>query len=233
MGSAHVFGLTADGGYAEYVAAPVAGLVRLPAEIPFEKGCFLACTAGMALRALRTRARVRAGETVLVTGASGGVGLHAIPVAKALGARVVAVTSSAAKAEALGARGADGVLVSADHEFHKPMRRAGGVDVVLDCVGAPTLAASMRSLKPTGRVVVVGNVTVERAELNPGLFILTEIALLGASGCTREDLADVLAWVREGRLAPVVAGTLPLAAAADAHRRLEARGVVGRLVLVP
>jgi len=182
---------------------------------------------------LRERARVRAGETVLVTGASGGVGLHAIPVAKALGARVVAVTSSAAKAEALGARGADEVLVSADHEFHKPMRRAGGVDVVLDCVGAPTLAASMRSLKPTGRVVVVGNVTALRAELNPGLFILTEIALLGASGCTREDLADVLAWVREGRLAPVVAGTLPLAAAADAHRRLEARGVVGRLVLVP
>src|SRR5262245_51339868 len=99
--SPYVFGLTVDGCYAEYVAAHAAALVPLPAGVAFEEAAFLHCTAGVALRALRRIARLVAGETVLVTGASGGVGMHALQVAKLLGARVIAVTGSAAKVEAL------------------------------------------------------------------------------------------------------------------------------------
>ncbi len=226
------FGLTADGGYAEYALAPAVSLVELPAAIAFESGCFLACTAGVALRALRTRAAVAAGETVLITGASGGVGLHAIQVAKALGARVVAVTSSPDKAAALGARGADEVLVAPDLSFHKHAKPLG-IDVVLDCVGAPSLNSAIRSVRPMGRVVVAGNVTVESFSVNPGYLILNEVQLSGSSACSRADLEQVLAWVSEGKLTPALAETLPLASAAAAHRRLEAKGVVGRLVLVP
>lgn len=229
------FGLTADGAYAEYVLAPAGCLVPLPDDVAYERGCFLACTAGVALRALRTRAELRVGETVLVSGASGGVGLHALQIARELGARVIAVTSSEAKVETLRAHGADDVVVSRDLAFHKDVRALtrGGVHVSLDCVGAPTLNASLRSLRPMGRCVVVGNVTIERAEVNPGLLILREYSLAGASGCAREDLAEVLAWVREGKLRPALAEVLPLEAAAQAHARLEARGVAGRLVLAP
>ena len=231
--SAEVFGLTVDGCYAEHVLANAGCLVRLPDEVDFEHGCFLACTAGVALRGLRARAAARPGETVLVTGASGGVGLHALQVARALELRTVAVTTSPAKADALRAAGADEVVVSPDGAFHKAVRGHGGVDIVLDCVGAPTLNASLRSLKPMGRLIVLGNVTIERAEVNPGLLILNELSIAGSSGCGTADLHAVLGWVREGKVRPILAGTLPLAEAAEAHRRLEAKAVTGRLVLTP
>src|SRR5262245_39789423 len=109
--SLEVFGLTVDGGYAEKVLAHAGCLVALPDDLAFERACFLACTAGVALRALRNRARLQAGESVLITGASGGVGLHALQVARALGARTLAVTGSPAKAEALRRAGADEVVV--------------------------------------------------------------------------------------------------------------------------
>jgi D-arabinose 1-dehydrogenase-like Zn-dependent alcohol dehydrogenase len=229
-----MFGLTLDGGYAEQVLAPAKSLVRLPDDVPFETGCFLACTAGVALRGLVTRGGLRAGETALITGASGGVGLHAIQVAKLLGARVVAITSSPSKEAALREAGADEVVVSTDLRFHKEVkRRTDGVHVVLECVGAPTLDSSIRSVRPMGRVVVVGNVTVEREPVNPGYLILQEVSISGSSSCTRADLARVLAWVSEGKLEPSLAEVLPLKDAAKAHRRLEDKGVVGRLVLLP
>jgi D-arabinose 1-dehydrogenase-like Zn-dependent alcohol dehydrogenase len=225
-----MFGLTIDGGYAEHVVADAGSLVRLPDAIAYERGCFLACTAGIALRALRARAELQPGQRVLVTGASGGVGLHGLQVARALGAHVIAVTSSPAKAETLRAHGAHEVVVSADGRFNKQVK---AVHVVLECVGAPTLEASIRSLLPMGRVVVAGNVTVERAAINPGYFILNEVGVLGTHGCTSRDLQQLFEWVHAGALVPVLDGTLPLARAADAHRRLEAKSVTGRLVLVP
>jgi acryloyl-coenzyme A reductase len=231
--SAEVFGLTIDGAYAELVLAHAGALVPLPAAIDYEHACFLACTAGVALRALRVHAALRPGQSVLVTGASGGVGLHAVQVARALGAKTWAVTSSPSKVDALRDAGADELLVSADASFHKQVRGRGGVDVVLECVGVPTLNASLRSLRPMGRVVVIGNVTLERGEVNPGLLILSELGLVGSSGCSAADLGDVLGWVAEGKLRPVLAGTLSLGEAAEAHRRLETKAVTGRLVLVP
>jgi D-arabinose 1-dehydrogenase-like Zn-dependent alcohol dehydrogenase len=234
--SLEVFGLSIDGGYAEFVAAPVGALVPLPDGIDPTQACFLGCTAAVALRALRTVARVQPAETVLVAGASGGVGIHAVQVARALGARVLAVTSSPDKAAAIADAGADEVLVVTDAAFHKQVKRATsgkGVDVVLDCVGTPTLNASLRSLDQRGRLVVIGNVTSDRFEVNPGLVILSELQILGSAGCTRADLEQVLAWVLAGEVRPVVAEVLPLEQAALAQQRLEAKGVVGRIVLRP
>jgi D-arabinose 1-dehydrogenase-like Zn-dependent alcohol dehydrogenase len=237
--SLEVFGLSIDGGYAEFVAAPVGALVPLPDGpngIDPTQACFLGCTAAVALRALRTVARVQPGETVLVAGASGGVGIHAVQVARVLGAQVLAVTSSPEKAAAIGDAGADEVLVVTDAAFHKQVKRVTsgkGVDVVLDCVGTPTLNASLRSLDQRGRLVVVGNVTTDRFEVNPGLVILSELQISGSAGCTRADLEQVLAWVLEGKLRPVVAEVVPLEQAAVAQQRLEAKGVIGRIVLRP
>lgn len=229
----HSFGLTVDGSYAEYVAASAAALVPLPREVPFEQAAFLHCTAAVALRALRHRARLEGGETVLVTGASGGVGVHALQIARILGARVVALTSHAEKAEALRALGADEVIV-AGVDFHREvLRRTGGVDVALELVGAPTFNSSLRSLRGGGRLVVVGNVTAERVEVNPGWVILREVSVLGSLSASRRDVADVVDWVVRGRLSPVVAATLPLAEARAAQEQLARQSVIGRIVLVP
>jgi D-arabinose 1-dehydrogenase-like Zn-dependent alcohol dehydrogenase len=231
-----VFGLSVDGGYAEYVLARAGCLVPVPAGISSEHACFLNCTAAVALRALRTTGGLQPGETVAITGATGGVGLHAIQVAKALGARVLAITSSSGKLQALANSGADDVLVADSPDFHKIVKRrtAGlGVPLVLDCVGEPTLNASLRSLESGGRLVVVGNITSARVEINAGFVILGELAIRGSAGSNRSDLEQVLQWTAQGVIRPALAELLPLAAAADAHRRLEAKDVVGRLVLVP
>ncbi len=230
----YAFGLTADGAYAEYVLAPARCLVPMPHRLSYADACFLACTAGVALRALRTHGRLQPGQTALITGATGGVGLHGLQVARLLGARAIAVTSSPAKADVLRQLGAHDVVVSEDLHFHRQVQTlTGGVHVALDCVGAPTLNASVRSLRPIGRAIVVGNITTERAQLNPGLIILNEVAVEGSAGCNRSDLEQVLGWAADGHLRPVVAETMPLARARDAHRRLEQRGVIGRLVLTP
>lgn len=121
-------------------------------------------------------------------------------------------------------------------DFHKTLgrrTRGRGVDIVLDCVGEPTFNASLRSLRPMGRLVVVGNVTPDRVQLDAGFAILSELVIAGSAGCSRTDLLDVLAWVEDGRVRPVVADVLPLPQASEAHRRLEAREAGGRIVLRP
>jgi D-arabinose 1-dehydrogenase-like Zn-dependent alcohol dehydrogenase len=230
-----MYGLTADGGYAEEALAWSASLVRVPDALPLEEAAFLHCTAGVALRALRHQAQLRAGESVLVTGASGGVGVHAVQIAKLLGARVVAVTSSPAKVDALRALGVDEVIVSSDGKFNKDAMRAtdGGADVALELVGAPTFNGSLRSLRSGGRLVIVGNVTQERIDVNPGYLIVREIAVVGSAGASRADLAEVFAWAASGKLRPVVAARMKLDDARAAQEQLLRKGVVGRIVLVP
>src|SRR5258706_304353 len=145
------------------------GQVRVPDGLATADAAFLHCTAAVALRALRRHGRLTAGQTVVMTGATGGVGIHALQVAKILGARVIAVTSSERKVDALRAAGADDVVVSTG-AFHRDVmsRTDGGADVALELVGAPTFNSSLRSLRMGGRLALVGNVTAERVELNPG-----------------------------------------------------------------
>ena len=235
MGSPYMFGLTVDGSYAEYVAAHAGALVRMPDVVPYDGACFLMCTAAVALRALRTHARLVAGETVVITGASGGVGIHAVQVAKILGARVIALTTSPAKVEALERAGADDVLVVKAGDFHREVlaRTGGGAAVALELVGAPTFNSSLRSLRMGGRMVIVGNVTAERVEVNPGWLILRQVSVTGSSSARRQDVEDVLAWVAAGRLTPIIAGRMPLDGARAAQELLQQRGVTGRLVLLP
>jgi D-arabinose 1-dehydrogenase-like Zn-dependent alcohol dehydrogenase len=238
MGSPISYGLTVDGGYAEEALVWASSLVRVPDELPLDQAAFLHCTAGVALRGMHTHARLQAGETVLITGASGGVGVHAIQVAKILGARVVAVSTSPGKVERLRELGCDEVILAPpDGAFQREaMRRTdagAGVDVALELVGAPTFNAALRSLRIGGRLVLIGNITAERVEVNLGYLILRELQVMGSSGATRSELQQVLGWAAEGRLKPVVADRLPLARAREAQERLANKGVVGRIVLQP
>lgn len=235
LGSPVMYGLTVDGGYAERALLWASSLVRVPDEVALEEASFLHCTAAVALRALRRHARLVAGETVVMTGASGGVGVHALQVARILGARVIAVTSSAAKAQRLGALGADEVVLARDQKWHNEVvaRTGGGAQVALELVGAPTFNASVRALGFGGRLALVGNVTTERVQVNPGYLIVREIAVAGSSSATRAELAEVLEWARQGTLKPIVAARRPLAEAAAAQAELAAQRIVGRQILIP
>ncbi|HME90500.1 MAG TPA: zinc-binding dehydrogenase [Myxococcaceae bacterium] len=233
---ARFFGEEIAGGYAELMAAPVAGLGRVPRGTPWEVAATACCTTGTAVHCVRTRGRVQAGETVLITGASGGVGVQAVQLARHDGAHVIAVTSSERKAAALFAAGAHDVIVSPDLDFAAEVRRRSGgegANVALEIVGSGTFLQSLRALAPGGRLVVVGNLETASVSLNPGLMIVKELTILGAYATTRKELEEAFELIRSGAVKPWVAEVLPLRDAAQAHRRLEERAVTGRLVLRP
>jgi len=230
------FGEEIPGGYAEYMTAPVAGLGRVPAGVPWPVAAVTCCTTGTAVHCLRTRGNLQAGETVLITGASGGVGMQAVQLARHDGARVLAVTSSAAKIDPLLEAGAHDVIVSPGLDFADEVRRrtrGQGVDVVIEIVGSATFNQSLRVLAPGGRLVTVGNLETGSVDLNPGLIIVKELEILGAYATTQGELDEALRLIESGALRPWVSDVLPLPEAARAHDRLEKREVAGRLVLVP
>lgn len=230
------FGEQLPGGYASLVRVPVRALGRVPPDMDWAIAATTCCTTGTAMHVLRTRGQVRAGQTVLVTGASGGVGMQVVQLAKLDGAKVVAISSSEAKVDALRAAGADEVVVSRDFKFASEVRRrvgGDGVDLGVEIVGSATFGQTLRTLAPGGRLVVVGNLDVGQIDLNPGLVIVKELELIGAYATSTAELEEALALVHAGKLRPSVAEVLPLEAAASAHFRLENREVAGRLVLDP
>jgi acryloyl-coenzyme A reductase len=233
---ARFFGEEIPGGYAAYMAAPVAGLGRIPEGVDWPVAATACCTTGTAVHCVRTRGRVRPGETVLITGASGGVGLQAVQLARLDGAHVIAVTSSPQKAQALSDAGAHDVVVSRDLSFAAEVRRltgGEGANVAIEIVGSLSFQQTLRALAPGGRLVVVGNLKTASVDLNPGLIIVKELEILGAYATTRDELQTALALIRRGAVRPWVSEVLPLAEAARAHDRLEGRDVAGRLVLSP
>lgn len=226
------------GGYAEYVAVAADTIARVPDGVPLAAAATVASSIGTVLNAIREVGRLGVGETVLVTGAGGGLGVHAVQLCRLAGARVLAVTGSAAKAERLRALGAHEVLVAdrAQPDFSggvKDLTAGRGVDVVLDLVGTPVFTASLRSLDAGGRWILVGQLSGERVPFNPAQLFLRNLSMLSATSTTRKQLEDCLALVARGDIRPVLDDELPLSAAARAHERVERGEPFGRLLLRP
>ncbi|MEJ7633582.1 alcohol dehydrogenase catalytic domain-containing protein [Aeromicrobium sp.] len=228
---AAVLGLLIDGGYARWLAAPQGCFYAIPDHMEPALAAVFHCTLGTAWRGL-TRAGVRAGSRVLVTGANGGVGVAALQIASGLGATTIAVVRRAEQASAAEAMGADSVIVDDGSSFHRGLP-GGPVDIAMDCVGAPTLNASLRSLVVGGRLVAVGNITGERIELNIGYVITFGLQITGSSGATRADMAGLLAHHVRRPLDVPIHAQLPLSDADHAQRLVAAGGLHGRVVLVP
>ena len=228
------YGEELSGGYGPFVIASERNAVRVPDTIPLQVASVLSCAIGTGFHALR-RADLELGDTVVVTGASGGVGIHTVKLAKLLGLRTIAISSSQSKADVLRAAGAAEVVVAPDYVFHGQVRDltgGQGADAVIEIAGKPTFASSVRSLRAGGRMVVVGNVDPGNVPFNPAIAILKEIEFIGSGHATVADLEKVIGLVERGEIEPEIAAFMPVEEAARAHAMMEERAVSGRVVLV-
>lgn len=231
------------GGYAERVVAPARSAVVLPDRLDAPRAATFTQSYSTMLYALRDRGGVRPGESVLVLGGGGGIGLAAIALAKVFGAKVVAAASSEAKRDLARAAGADEVIDTATTDVKTAAREwsGGGVDVVVDPVGGDLAEPALRALGEGGRYLVIGFVAgIPRLPLNQVLLRNRTIVGVdwGAWAGREPDgqrmiLADLLAMVADGRIAPPGPATYPLHRAVDALADLSGRRAAGKLALLP
>lgn len=229
-------GVNVPGGYAEYVVLPARNLVRLPGEIGFPEGSLLANAIGTPFHALTARMGLRPGERILITGAAGGVGIHAVQLAVLLGASVLAADLGEEKLAAARGHGAELAVDPTVDDLAALAREwtgGSGVDAVLELVGPATMPATAAALARGGRMVIVGAHTGDEWTLDPGAIYRNEWEIKGSRNVTVDELETVVGLVAGGRIRPVVAGTHPLEAAEQLHERVSFGLVVGRDVLTP
>jgi D-arabinose 1-dehydrogenase-like Zn-dependent alcohol dehydrogenase len=225
------------GGYAEYVAIEDDNVALVPEQMALQDASIVACAIGTILNAIREVGRLSPGESALVTGAGGGLGMHAVQLARLAGAFVVAQTSSPDKADKIRALGAHEVIVHGRGEdFSSAVKKVTGgqgVDVVIDNVGSLLFDPIRRSLAISGRWILIGQLTGQFVPFNPAQLFLKNISMLSATSTTRKQLEDCLALVARGAVKPIISLALPLEGAAEAHHLVEAGKVAGRIVLRP
>ena len=238
-------GETVHGGLAEYCRLRAHQLVAIPDGIDFAQAAALPCAYGTARRMMHTNGRVTAGEKVLILGASGGVGVCCVQLAKLAGATVIAATSSAEKAARLRALGADHTIDTSREDFveaiyrlyGKPTRRGGssdrGVDVVVNYTGGDTWTKCLRILRVGGRLLTCGATAGYDPPEDIRYIWTFELQILGSNGWALDDITALLDMVQSGRLEAVVDATHSLERAAEALARLENRQVFGKLVIAP
>lgn len=244
-----VLALTGSGGFATHMTVDPAQLVRIPDDMPYEDAACFIFTYGTSHHALKDRAGLRAGESLLILGAAGGVGAAAIELGKAAGARVIAAVSSAEKAEFCTSIGADDTLIyprEMDRDAQKAFSGAiksvvgpDGVDVVYDAVGGDYAEPAVRALAWEGRFLVVGfPAGIPKLPLNLALLKGCQVVgvFWGASTVRdpkghRENVAELFQLYADGRIKPRISARFPLARAAEALTMMQERKVMGKVVV--
>lgn len=223
-------GFSRDGGMAEYMTTPAVNLCRAPDNVPLERACILADAVATSYHAVVKRAQLRPGMTAALVGV-GGVGLHALQMARLAGARTIAVDINDARLSLAGELGADELVDARRAPFSEQVRAltgGEGADVVLEFVSnADTLPQSYRSIRKAGRLVFVGYTPGLPIELMPHELVRGEFEVYGSRATTKQELADTMALVAQGRITPIVDRVFPLAeveSAFDALRRGESLG---------
>jgi NADPH:quinone reductase-like Zn-dependent oxidoreductase len=231
-----ILGEHRSGTAAEFVVVPERNVARIPDEMPWDIAAALPLSTLTAWRMLTTRAGVRAGETVLIWGIGGGVALAALAVARHWGAKVIATSSSNAKLERARALGADVVFNHGEmppDEIARAARKltGDGVDIVVDTVGEKTWSASLRALRPGGRLVTCGATSGPEVGLDIRRLFWFQWSILGSTMGSHAEFAEVMALARAGKLWPVVDSVVPLALGAKAYERMQRGEQLGKLVL--
>jgi NADPH2:quinone reductase len=239
-----VLAFTGHGGYAQEVTADASKVVPLPPQMDFVTAAAFPITYATSHHALKDRAHLRSGETLLVLGAAGGVGLTAVEIGKIMGARVIACASSEEKLALCREYGADALINYASSDLRERLREltgGKGVDVVYDPVGGPYAEPAVRSLGFDGRYLVIGFASGEIPKIALNLLLLKVASLVGVfwgafaraqPGRNAANLAELLDWYTQGHLHPHVSGTFPLASYREALDAVMNRKVKGKVVLV-
>lgn len=240
-----VIAFTIHGSFATQVLVDAARLVPMPPGLDFPTAAAFVMTYATSYHGLADRAALQAGETLLVLGASGGVGLAAVEIGKALGARVIAAASSAAKLAVCRDHGADELLNYSDEDLRerlKALTDGRGVDVIYDPVGGIYTEPALRSCAWRGRHLIVGFTNGEIPRIPANLMLLKGCSVVGVflgDYIHREplrvaaDIGTLFKWLGAGKLRPHIAGTYPLARGGEAIRALMERRVSGKLVILP
>jgi NADPH:quinone reductase-like Zn-dependent oxidoreductase len=231
-----LFGAGIPGGNAELVAAPEYTVIPIPDSLSFEQAAAVPLVFLTAWHMLLRRARLKAGEDVLVLGAASGVGSAAVQIAKMFHCRVIATAGGERKLALARELGADHVVDHYTQDISAEARRLTGrrgVDVVLEHVGAATWAKSVQSLAPSGRVVTCGATTGYDVKLDLRFLFSRQQSLLGSYMGTLGELHEVLKFVFRGVLRPVVDRVYPLSEIRAAHERLENKEQFGKVVVTP
>ncbi len=233
------------GAYAEVVSVPELAVVKLPDAVSFEVGAATLLTYATTYHALVDRAAIRAGETLLVLGAAGGVGIAAVELGALLGARVIAAASTDDKLAFCREHGAsEGVNYAREElkERVKALTAGNGADVIYDPVGGALAEAALRSTAWQGRYLVIGFASGDIPKIPLNLVLLKGCQIVGVfwgsfamrePARNRAHAAQIFAWVAEGKLTPHIDAVVPFSDAASALQRLERREVKGKLVLTP
>ena len=233
------------GGFAEEVTVPAAVTIPIPDGVPYPLAAVLSLAYGTSWHAIRDRAALQAGETLLVLGASGGVGLAAVEIGKAIGARVVAAASTDDKLAICKQHGADAVINYSREDLREAIKRetrGDGPDVIFDPVGGKFAEAAFRSIRWRGRYLVVGFASGEIPALPLNLPLLKGASVVGVfwgefarreAGQNIKGMAEMIGWMREGKIKPLISQCYALADAPQALMDLAARKVVGKIVITP
>jgi NADPH2:quinone reductase len=231
--------------YAEYCQAPAPMVIPLPDSVSFEHGAAFPIQVMTAYHMLHTADSTGPGKTVLVHAAAGGVGIVAVQLAKAAGARVFGTVGSDVKKQLVQDAGADAVINYSTQKFADEVLRltdGRGVDLILDAVGKPTFGEGLRCLAPFGHLILFGraggptdplNVATLSAKSQKVSGFMVPTVTRNFPEKTRESAARCFALMREGKLKLHIGKTFPLAQAAEAHRYLESRQSTGKLILIP
>ncbi len=232
--SYRIIGEHLAGGFAEFVSVPTRNVLVIPDDLSFEEAAAVPLVYQTAWRGLRVRGELAPAETVLVTGASGGVSTAAIQIAVHTGARVFAVTSGAENVKRVADLGADLVIDREEADFSKEIWKASdkrGVDLAFDSVGESIWPALVRTLARDGRLVTYGATTGPEGAVNIRLAFWKQLRIIGTTMASRSEFETVMSLVFARKLNPVIDVVWPLEQARQAHERLEAGETFGKIVL--
>lgn len=226
-------GVHVDGGYAEYMKLPAENFIKLPEDIPAVEASIIADAVATPWKVMKERARIRPLEDLLIVGAGGGVGIHAVAMAKLFGARVIAVDISEEKLEATRNVGADDVINTRNTPMEEEVKRLTaekGVDAAIDFVNiTETLEACLNSLASGGKLVCMTGGTFQ---VNTQMLVDKELEIMGSRYVTKQELIESIELVRQGKIELIVTQTFPLEEADIAHQMVDQNKVIGRAALV-
>src|SRR3954468_788216 len=229
-----VLGEHRPGSAAEYIVIPAGNLARVPDAMPWPEAGAFSLAALTAWRMLTTRGRVQAGETLLVWGIGGGVAMAALEIARLLGARTIVTSGSDAKLQFAVARGADATLNHRRADVVSEVRRLThglGADAIVDSVGQESWPHSLRSLRRGGRLLICGATTGPMVSMDLRRLFWHQWSILGSTLGSRREYAEIVALAHEGKLWPVVDGSVPLEEGPAAFERLQRGEQIGKLVI--